>query len=65
MCSRYLYSIIKEGDNIFVYSFHRILVLKHNVMDYLSAYPSPAQHALAQVALIYRYGEEHQPITEE
>ncbi len=34
-------------------------------MDYLSAYPSPAQHALAQAALIYRYGEEHQPITEE
>lgn len=25
----------------------------------------PAQHALAQAALTYRYGEEHQPITEE
>lgn len=27
--------------------------------------PSPAQQALAQAALAYRFGEEHQPITEE
>ncbi len=26
--------------------------------------PPPAQQALAQAALTYRYGEEHQPITE-
>ena len=27
--------------------------------------PPPAQQALAQAALTYRFGEEHQPITEE
>ncbi len=27
--------------------------------------PLPAQQALAQAALTYRFGEEHQPITEE